>query len=491
MGLASENPSLTPAQQTAFDEIISASKETHLVALFSPKGQGKSTVLRAVSTAAGGVYANVEDLLEASNGVSPLGIEDTFFRLVQQMMRDNDVVIFDDIDFLVRMAKEAYSQFLRATYLNSVAVAIADEARSKNKCVILGFGDSDLLSSIQRQPRSVKIPEFTSQDYTALFTIFLGDRVKNIDVEAIYRYAPKLNAHHIRLAAHMAAENGNVSSQRLFDYFRSSGLASNVEVDLVRDVELSDLKGVDDVVRALEVHVALPLERDDIAAELGLHPKRGVLLYGPPGTGKTTIGRALARRLRGKFFKIDGTLNADIRPDIFYESVRALFEEAKRNAPSVIFVDDADVLFSGEAHRGLYRYFLTLLDGIESESADRVCFMLTAMDVATLPPALIRSGRVELWLEMRLLDVAAREQLLVNAATGLPEWLKSVDWMHIAERTEGFAGADLLRVIEDAKMRFAFDQKRETVSANAFDYYDRALVELQANKEKQRQVVAV
>ena len=69
-----------------------------------------------------------------------------------------------------------------------------------------------------------------------------------------------------------------------------------------------------------------------------------------------------------------------------------------QNAPAIIFIDDSDVIFETGQETGLYRYLLTMLDGLESASAGRVCLMMTAMDVGNLPPALVRSGRIELWL---------------------------------------------------------------------------------------------
>src|SRR6185369_15274329 len=137
-----------------------------------------------------------------------------------------------------------------------------------------------------------------------------------------------------------------------------------------------------------------------------------------PGTGKTTVGRALAHRLKGKFFLIDGTFIAGTNE--FYNRISQVFEAAKDNAPSVIFIDDADAIFEDGEERGLYRYLLTMIDGLESESAGRVCVMMTAMNVAHLPPALVRSGRVELWLEMKLPDAQARTDILSGFALNLP-----------------------------------------------------------------------
>src|SRR5207245_2206462 len=176
-------------------------------------------------------------------------------------------------------------------------------------------------------------------------------------------------------------------------------------------------------------------QNDELANRFRLRSKRGVLLYGPPGTGKTTVGRALAHRLKGKFFLIDGTFIAGT--DSFYHRINQVFEAAKENAPSVIFIDDADAMFEDGEERGLYRYLLTMIDGLESESAGRVCVMMTAMNVANLPPALVRSGRVELWLEMKLPDGPARMEILSNLLRSLPEELRQAEVPQLIAATDG------------------------------------------------------
>jgi ATP-dependent 26S proteasome regulatory subunit len=212
-----------------------------------------------------------------------------------------------------------------------------------------------------------------------------------------------------------------------------------------------------------------------------------VLLAGPPGTGKTTVGRALAHRLRGKFFLIDGTMIAGTPS--FFGQLHAVFEAAMRNAPSVVFIDDSDVIFEGN-DPGLYRYLLTMLDGLESESAGGVCLVLTAMDVGSLPPALVRSGRIELWLETRLPDEAARAAILRDRCAQLPASMGAVDVDRLAAATEDLSGADLKRIVEDGKLLYAFDRARGLTVRPAVEYFLQALETVRANKLRYAQAEA-
>jgi transitional endoplasmic reticulum ATPase len=159
---------------------------------------------------------------------------------------------------------------------------------------------------------------------------------------------------------------------------------------------------------------------------------------------------------------------------------------AKQNAPSIIFIDDSDVLFENreEYGPGLYRYLLTLLDGLESETAGRVCVMLTVMDIGGLPPALVRSGRVELWLDMHLPDEVARKEILQQHLSGLPPALQSVEVDRLASATDGFTGADLKRLVEDGKALFAYDRARGIPSQPITEYFVGAIETVRTNKHR-------
>ena len=168
--------------------------------------------------------------------------------------------------------------------------------------------------------------------------------------------------------------------------------------------------------------------------------------------------------------------------------VAQVFEMAKQNAPSVIFIDDSDVVFENGEEAGLYRYLLTMLDGLQSESAGHVCVMMTAMNVAALPPALIRSGRIELWLETRLPDHAGRTAIL--QAAQLPDVLKESDMSTVATATENFTGADIKRLCEDAKLLYAYDRSRGVEIEPPTNYFLRAAETVRQNKERYAQAEA-
>ena len=125
-----------------------------------------------------------------------------------------------------------------------------------------------------------------------------------------------------------------------------------------------------------------------------------------------------------------------------------------------------------------------MLDGLESASAGKVCLMMTAMDVGNLPPALVRSGRIELWLETRLPDEDARFAILADRCAELPDAIAPVDVGLLATSTDGLSGADLKRVVEDGKLLFAFARSRGTPMDPATEYFRRAIDTVRRNREQ-------
>lgn len=472
---------LIPAQYAAYSVLKYAFGAGSLLLLTSPSGRGRTTVLRKLQQETGGGFVTGKDFIETSAARHPLSLEETLYSAVMAALGKNEIVYVDDVD-LIHDATSSCHFYPRGSYVETALLELSDAAVRENKKLAVST-DGSIAEAFITRSFSASIRRYSPQDYAALLHIFTGsEQAGDLDSEKIYRFAPKLNAHQIRAACDWLRASGHFSTDQFIEYLRSQRLASNVDLSEVQEVHLHDLQGVDDVVRSLEIHIVLPLSDDVLTAELGLRAKRGVLLYGPPGSGKTTIGRALAHRLRGKFFLIDGTFIAGTND--FYARIHRVFEAAKDNSPSVIFIDDADAIFEDGEERGLYRYLLTMLDGLESEGTARVCVMMTAMNLSHLPPALVRSGRVELWLEMKLPDAEARKRILQTHIAGIPSELASCDTAQVLAATDGFTGADIKRLVEDAKGFYAFDRAAKNALRTATEYFIEAANAVRENKQR-------
>lgn len=471
---------LCPAQQSVLDSLLKGLRIGSIFRVWGGVGRGKTTVLKEAHKQTGGAFLGMMDFAAASSLKHPLALEETLYNLVLDALKAHPVVILDDLHLLDLFSAGCHF-YPRCGYLNSVLMGLCAYALEADRKLIFSSA-GHLPEAAAQRSYSFGIDRFKVEDYVALAEVWLEMKPGRLDFHKIFRFAPKLNAHQLKAACQWLADHPSLTTDVFMDYLRSQRLASNVDLEEVQPVDLRDLKGVDDVLRHLEINIVLPLENDALANQLKLRSKRGVLLYGPPGTGKTTVGRAMAHRLKGKFFLIDGTFIAGTNS--FYNRVNQVFEAAKDNAPAIIFIDDADAIFEDGEERGLYRYLLTMLDGLESESSGRVCVMMTAMNVANLPPALIRSGRVELWLEMKLPDTEARTQILTRHLAELPAELGNVEVAALISATETFTGADLKRLVEDGKALYAYDKAKGFEMKEATVYFLKAVEGVRENKQR-------
>ncbi|MGC8660895.1 MAG: CDC48 family AAA ATPase [Nitrososphaeria archaeon] len=218
-------------------------------------------------------------------------------------------------------------------------------------------------------------------------------------------------------------------------------------------VSYQDVGGLKDQLQILREMVELPLKYPKLFKKVGIEPPRGVLLYGPPGCGKTLLAKALANETDASFYSINGP---EIMSKYYGETeakLREIFKEAKKNAPSIIFIDELDSIAPkrseafGEAEVRVVAQLLTLMDGLK-DRGDVIVIGATNR-VEDVDPALRRPGRFDRELEIGVPNEDGRLEILNIHIRGMP-LEHNVDLKKYARMTAGYSGADLAALCREA-----------------------------------------
>jgi cell division protease FtsH len=238
-------------------------------------------------------------------------------------------------------------------------------------------------------------------------------------------------------------------------------------------VTFKDVAGVDEAKEELQEIIEF-LKEPQKFQKLGGRIPKGVLLVGPPGTGKTLMARAVAGEANVPFFSISGSDFVEMFVGVGASRVRDLFEQGKKNAPCIIFIDEIDAV---GRHRGAglggghdereqtLNQLLVEMDGFESN--DGVIIMASTNRPDVLDPALLRPGRFDRRVVVPRPDVRGREGILKVHTRKIPLG-EDVDIMVIARGTPGFTGADLANLVNEAALNAARYNKK-TVLMNDFE----------------------
>lgn len=225
-------------------------------------------------------------------------------------------------------------------------------------------------------------------------------------------------------------------------------------------VTYEDIGGLQQELQKVREMIELPLKHPEMFERLGIKPPKGVLLYGPPGTGKTLIAKAVANESGANFYLINGP---EIMSKYYGESEKFLrdkFDEAEKNAPSIIFIDELDSIapkraeVQGEVERRVVAQLLTLMDGLKERGQVIVIGATNLVD--SIDPALRRPGRFDREIEIGIPDKQGRLEILQIHTRLMPldmtdeEKYKFLD--ELASMTHGFVGADLAALAREAAM---------------------------------------
>jgi cell division protease FtsH len=227
----------------------------------------------------------------------------------------------------------------------------------------------------------------------------------------------------------------------------------------------ADVAGVDEAIEELQ-EIKEFLESPAKFQAIGAKIPKGVLLYGQPGTGKTLLARAVAGEAGVPFFSISGSDFVEMFVGVGASRVRDLFEQAKANAPAIVFVDEIDAV---GRHRGAglggghdereqtLNQLLVEMDGFDVKGGVILIAATNRPDI--LDPALLRPGRFDRQIAVDAPDLNGRQQILQVHAKGKP-LTPDVDLMAVARRTPGFTGADLANVLNEAALLTARSDKK-------------------------------
>jgi transitional endoplasmic reticulum ATPase len=218
-------------------------------------------------------------------------------------------------------------------------------------------------------------------------------------------------------------------------------------------ITYEDIGGLGDAVGRVREMIELPLRHPELFKRLGVEAPKGVLLHGPPGTGKTLLAKAVANETNANFYTIGGP---EIMSKYYGESeekLRNVFQQAEKNAPSIIFIDEIDSIapkreeVSGEVERRIVAQLLSLMDGMSSRG--KVVVIGATNRVNAIDPALRRPGRFDREIELGVPDRNGRLEILQIHTRGMP-LDKDVNLEKLADISHGFVGADLQALSKEA-----------------------------------------
>jgi len=248
--------------------------------------------------------------------------------------------------------------------------------------------------------------------------------------------------------------------------------------DKLDEVGYDDIGGCRKQLALIRELVELPLRHPTLFKSIGVKPPKGILMYGPPGSGKTLIARAIANETGAFFFVINGP---EIMSKLAGESesnLRKAFEEAEKNAPAIIFIDEIDAIApkrektNGEVERRIVSQLLTLMDGLKSRA--HVMVIGATNRPNSIDPALRRFGRFDREIDIGIPDPTGRLEVLAIHTKNM-KLDEDVDLEQVANETHGFVGADLAQLCTEAALTcirekmYLIDLEDETIPGEVLD----------------------
>ncbi|HDO19624.1 MAG TPA: AAA family ATPase [Thermoplasmatales archaeon] len=496
------------------------------VLLYGPPGTGKTLIARAVANESGASFYTINgpEIMSKFYGQS----EENLRKVFEEAEKNAPSIIFiDEIDAIAPKRSEVHGEVERRVV--SQLLTLLDGLKGRGKVIVIAATNlPDAIDPALRRPgrfdREIRIGVPDRNGRKEILQIHTRGMPKGEDVDLDYL----ADITHGFVGADLAALAREAAMNGLRRYLPEIDLEKpipthvlekmvvtmddfkkalqGIEPSAIREffvevpkVTWNDIGGLDEIKQNLIEAVEWPLTKPEVFKRMGIRPPRGILLYGPPGTGKTLLAKAVANESNANFLSIKGPEILSKWVGESEKAIRELFKRAKQVAPTVVFLDEIDAIaprrgtYSGShVTESIVNQLLTSIDGLESMEGVIIIGATNRPDI--IDPGLIRPGRFDRLLLVPAPDKAARLEILKIHTRGMP-LAKDVSLEELAERTDGYSGADIealcreaamnaLRENEDAKevklkhFEEAFKVVRGTLTKEVIDYYKRIEEEL-------------
>jgi SpoVK/Ycf46/Vps4 family AAA+-type ATPase len=460
------------------------------ILLFGPPGTGKTMLMRALANEikVGLYYVKASNLLSPYQGVSEKNIAEVF-----ALAKKNApcILFFDEIDAIAPRREITESEENRRVL--SAILQELDGFTPETNVIFVGATNAPNLidPALLRPGRIDKIIYFPLPDEKARKMIFKVHTknlpIKNVDFDTLAKLTERYSGADIqnickevtRIAAARATKLKAlvyITTKDFIDVIKSMKPSTTIEQlemyeEFKRDFErrtqvrkevakeekkvtFDDVADLEDVKKALRDALELPLLHKDLMRKYGVEAIKGILLFGPPGCGKTYIMKAAANEINVNFFSISGSQTMKLGKEKAVLVIREVFNRAKENAPSIIFIDEVDALVprreaASEDEIMVITEFLTQLDGIKK--LEDVVLVGATNRPNAIDPAMLRPGRFDKIVFVPLPPKEARRVIFSLNLQNIE--IKDLDLDLAAEKTTGYTGADIANICREVKTK--------------------------------------
>ncbi|HVS04288.1 MAG TPA: CDC48 family AAA ATPase [Thermoanaerobaculia bacterium] len=482
------------------------------VLLYGPPGTGKTLLARAVANEAAARFFHIAgpEIMGRYYGESEQRLREIFQQAQQQAP---SIIFIDELDSIAPKREETRGEVERRVVaqlltlldgleprLNVVVIAATnrlnavDEALRRpgrfDREIVIGVPDvAGRQEVLAIHTRGMPLADDVDLQELARITYgFVGADLaalaREAAIDALRRHLPEIDLEAPEIPAEVLERLRVVREDFMNANKRVQPSALREIMIQVPDVGWDDIGGLDEAKRSLCEGVELPLKHPEAFQRLGIRPAKGFLLFGPPGTGKTLLAKAVAREAEANFI---AAKSSDLLSKWYGESeqqVSRLFSRARQVAPAVIFIDEIDSLAPSRGGglgepavtERVVNTILAEMDGLEELQG---VVVIGATNRPTLiDPALLRPGRLDELVFVPVPEREGRLKILRIHTAGMPLGA-DVDLEALAERTQGYTGADL----EDLVRRAGLQALRENLEASELPmlYFESALKETRAS----------